>query len=130
MLEYPSIEKVIEFNLLSLHVIKAKKADSHQVLGWAKISKVLETCKNCQGDVFDKAVVLLKGLIQAHAFASGNRRTGFLIAKYFLVINGKKLRVEDNPKNAKVLLGVREGFYSDAEIKEWILHGKIKSFKR
>ena len=130
MLEYPSIEKVIEFNLLSLHVIKAKKADSHQVLGWAKISKVLETCKNCQGDVFDKAVVLLKGLIQAHAFASGNRRTDFLIAKYFLVINGKKLRVEDNPKNAKVLLGVREGFYSDAEVKEWILHGKIKAFKR
>src|SRR3989338_2130571 len=116
MLEYPSVEKVIEVNLLSLHVIKAKKAYSHQVLSMAKISAVLEACKNCQGDVFDKAVVLLKGLVQAHAFASANRRTGFLVMKYFLVMNNQKLKVGDNPENAKVLLGVREHHYSDAEI--------------
>lgn len=130
MFEYPSVEKVIEFNLLSLHVIKAKKADSHKVLSQAKVSAVLEACRNHQGNVFEKAVVLLNGLVQAHAFASGNRRTGFLVMKYFLVMNNQKLKVEDNPENAKVLLGIRERFYSDTEIKEWIMHGKIRQFKR
>jgi len=130
MFEYPSVEKIIEFNLLSLSLIKAKKADSSRVLSRAKIVAVVDSCRGIEGDVFGKAVVLLKGLIQAHAFASGNRRTAFLVMKYFLVMNNQKLGVEDKPENAKVLLGIRENFYSDGEIKEWIKDGKIKEFKR
>ena len=130
MFEYPSVEKIIEFNLLSLSIIKVKKADSSRVLSRAKISAVLSGCKESQGDVFDKAVVLLKGLVQAHAFASGNRRTAFLVMKYFLVMNNQRLAIEDKPENAKVLLGIRENFYSDEEIKEWIKNGKIREFKR
>ncbi len=91
MFEYPSVEKITEFNLLSLSVIKAKKSDSAKVLSKAKIEHVLRDCKIFEGGVFDKAVVLLKGLVQAHAFASGNRRTAFLAVKYFLVINNQKL---------------------------------------
>lgn len=130
MFEYPSVEKIIEFNLLSLSIIKVKKADSSRVLSRAKISAVLGACKESQGDIFDKAVILLKGLVQAHAFASGNRRTAFLAMKYFLVMNNQRLGVEDKPENAKVLLGVRENFYFDEEIKEWIKNGKIREFKR
>jgi death-on-curing protein len=130
MLEYPSIEKIVEFNLLSLSIIKAKRADSSKVLSRAKIEHVLVFCKEFEGDVFDKAVVLLKGLVQAHAFASGNRRTAFLAMKYFLVMNNRKTGIEDTPENAKVLLGIRENYYSGEEIREWIMHGKIKEFKR
>jgi hypothetical protein len=50
--------------------------------------------------------------------------------KYFLVMNKQKIGVEDNPENAKVLLGIREGYCSDAELKEWIRNGKIREFKR
>lgn len=130
MFEYPSVEKIIEFNLLSLSVIKVKKSDSSRVLSRAKISAVLGICKESRGDLFDKAVVLLKGLVQAHAFASGNRRTAFLVMKYFLVLNNQRTGVEDKPENAKVLLGIRENYYSDREIKEWIKYGKIREFKR
>ena len=28
------------------------------------------------------------------------------------------------------MLGIREGFYEDKEIKEWIKNGKIRKFKR
>ncbi|MEW6294974.1 MAG: type II toxin-antitoxin system death-on-curing family toxin [Candidatus Diapherotrites archaeon] len=130
MIEYPSVEKIIEFNLLSLSVIKVKKADSSRVLSRQKIVAVIDSCKKIKGDIFDKAVVLLKGLVQAHAFASGNRRTAFLAMKYFLVINNHKLGVEDKAENARVIFGIREKYYSDEEIKEWVKHGKIKEFKR
>lgn len=130
MVEYPSVDKIIEFNLLVLNVIKVKKSDSAEVLSKTKLFDVLALCKSFQGDLFDKAVVLLKGLVQAHAFASGNRRTAFIVVKYFLVINNKKIGIKDDSENARVMLGIREGFYSDKEIKEWLKNGKIREFKR
>ena len=94
------------------------------------MKQVLNSCRNMEGDIFGKAAVLLRGLVQAHAFASGNRRTAFLVTKYFLVMNNRRLGVRDNPENANVLLGIREHYYSDDEIREWIQHGEIKEFKR
>ncbi len=130
MVEYPSVDKIIEFNLLALNIIKAKKADAATVLSRAKISGVISNCKELQGDLCDKAVVLLKGIIQNHPFASGNRRTAFIALKYFLVMNNQRLGIKDEPKNAKTLLGIRENYYSDNEIKEWIKNGEIKEFER
>ncbi|MBU2101078.1 type II toxin-antitoxin system death-on-curing family toxin [Candidatus Micrarchaeota archaeon] len=130
MVEYPSAEKIIEFNLLALSVIKIKRSDSAKVLSRTKILNVINSCKSFEGDLYDKAVVLLKGIIQGHPFASGNRRTAFITTKYFLVMNNRKLGIKDNPENAKVLLGIREGYYSDEEIKEWLKNGKTKEFKR
>jgi death-on-curing family protein len=130
MVVYPSVDKVIEFNLLALNVIKVKKADSAQVLSRAKVLDAIASCKALEGDLYDKAVFLFKALIQGHAFASGNRRTAFIVTKYFLVMNNRKLGVKDNPENAKVMLGIRENYYSDEEVKEWIKNGRIKKFKR
>ena len=130
MAAYPSVDKITEFNLLALIVIKVKKSDSAEVLSGAKISEVIDSCKASKGDLYDKAVLLLKGIIQKHPFASGNRRTAFIVTKYFFVTNNKKLGVKDNPKNAKIMLGIRENYYSDAEIKEWLRNGKIRKFKR
>lgn len=130
MVFYPSVDKIVEFNLLILNVIKVKKSDSPKVLSREKISSIVEASRKTKGDLYDKAVVLLRGIIQKHPFASGNRRTAFIVAKYFLVMNNRRLGVKDNPKNAKVMLGIREGYYSNAEIKEWLKNGKIKEFKR
>ena len=33
----------------------------------------LKDCVIYEGDIYDKAVVLLKGLVQKHPFASGNK---------------------------------------------------------
>jgi len=113
-----------------LTVIKVKKADSPKVLSLLKISKVVDGCKDLKGDIYDKAVVLMKGIVCGHAFDSGNRRTAFIVTKYFLVMNDKKLGIKDDPKNARTMLGIREGYYSDEEVKRWLKNGKVKEFKR
>ena len=130
MVSYPSVDEIIELNLLALTVIKVKKADSQKVLSKSKLHEIVEGCKNREGDIFDKAVVLLKGIVQKHAFASGNRRTALVVTKHFLTTNGHKLNIPGNPANARVMTGIREHYYTDAEIKGWIQHGKIKEFKR
>jgi len=77
-----------------------------------------------------KQPILLKGLIQTHPFASGNRRTAFIVAKEFVIINKENFGIKDDPSQSRIMLGIREGFYSDKEIKEWIKNGKIRKFKR
>ena len=127
---YPTIEKIIEYNALALKLLKVKKADKAEVLNRSKIMDVIEKCQDCEGDIYDKAVMLLKGLIQNHPFASGNRRTAFITTKDFLLTNKAKIGIRDDPKYANVMLGIRERYYLDEEIKEWIKNGKIKEFKR
>lgn len=127
---YPTTEKIIELNLLALTLIKVKKADAHKVGNRYKIDKVINLCKENRGDLYDKATILCKGLIKEHPFASGNRRTAFLVTKYFLIENNSRLGIKDDPSKASIMLGIREGHYTDEEIKEWLKHGKIREFKR
>lgn len=129
-LKYPTADRIIEYNVLALTIIKVKKADRPMVLSSGRLDCIIKECKNLEGDLYDKAVSLFKGIIQLHPFASGNRRTAFIVTKEFLKENGGKFNIEDDPKQAKVMLGVREKYYTDEEIKEWIKHGKIKPFKR
>ncbi|MCR4369067.1 MAG: Fic family protein [archaeon] len=129
-MKYPSFDKIVELNVLALNLIKVKNKDAAKVLSSSKILAVINECKNFEGAVYDKAVILLKGLVVAHAFASGNRRTAFLSMKLFLKENNTKLSVTDDPLNAVVLRGIRENYYSDNEIKEWLKNGKIRQFKR
>ena len=127
---YPTVEKVIEYNVLALKLIKVKRADQPKILSHQKIVGIIEETKDSEGDIYDKAVVLLKGLIQKHPFASGNRRTAFIVAKEFLLSNQKAFNIEDNPTQARAMQGIRENYYTNDEIKEWIKHGKIREFKR
>lgn len=127
---YPSPERIVEYNLLALELIQVKKADSPKVLSMAKLREIIEECEDKEGDIYDKAVIMLKGLIQKHPFASGNRRTAFIAAKDFVLKNHEKFRIKDDPIYARAMQGVRENYYSDKEIKEWIKYGKIREFKR
>ena len=113
-----------------IFLVHGKKADKAEVLSYRKLSDVVEGCKKLEGDIYDKAVFLLKRLIQGHPFASGNRRTAFIVTKDFLLTNGAKFAIQDNPEQARVMLGIRENYYTDTEIKEWIKNGKIREFKR
>ncbi len=127
---YPSAEKIIEFNLLVLTLIKIKKSDKSKVISFNKITETIEEAKLSKGDTFEKAATLLHGIIRKHPFESGNRRTAFIVAKYFLSQNHSKLSVEDSVENARVLQGIRENFYKLDEITEWLRHGKIRKFQR
>jgi death-on-curing protein len=127
---YPSPERIVEYNLLALERIKVRRADGHKVLSFVKINEVLDECRQEKGGIYDKAVVLLKGLVQKHPFASGNRRTAFIAVKYFIITNKSHFGIKDVPHYARVVQGIRENYYSDEEIKEWIKNGKIREFKR
>jgi death-on-curing family protein len=129
-IKYISNEKLIELNILILNQIKVKKADKAEVLSNIKIQEIINLHKNKIGDIYDKAVVLLKEIIKSHAFASGNRRTAFIATKHFVTENNNKFKIKNLPENANVMQGIRENFYSDNEIKEWIKNGNIKHFKR
>ncbi len=129
-IKYPSVERIIEYNVLSLTAIKVKKADKAELLSISKLNEIVRETENAEKDIYDKAIVLLKGLVKKHPFASGNRRTAFIVTKDFLLTNNGKFNVKDNPENAKAMQGIREDYYTDEEIKEWIKNGKIKKFKR
>ena len=63
----------------------------------------------------------MKEIIKQHAF---------ITTKFFVIQNKGKFKIKDNPSYAKVMQGIRENYYSEEEIKEWIKNGKIKTFKR
>lgn len=73
---------------------------------------------------------MLCELTQIHAFESGNKRTAFLTTKKFILENKGKFTIPDTASNVKVMIGVREKYYTYDELKEWIKYGKIKRFER
>ncbi len=123
-------ERIKEINLLVLSLIKVKKADQPKLLSSSKLYEIISECNEFPGDIFDKAVILLKGIIQKHPFASGNRRTAFAVTKEFVLKNGKDFNITSDISESRVLQGIRESYYKDEEIKEWIRYGKIREFKR
>lgn len=129
-LVYLSVEQVIEYNILAINLINVKKADKAEILSKSRLIDVIGGCKDFDGDVYDKAVFLLKGLIQKHPFASGNRRTALIAVKDFLLKNDEVFGIKDDPTQARSMIGIRENFYKDEELKEWLKHGKIRKFER
>jgi len=127
---YPSAERIAEYNILVLSAIRSKKSDKAEVLSSRKLSEIVEGCKVFDGDIYGKATYLMKSLIQKHPFASGNRRTAFVAAKDFLLNNKAHFGITDDPSYSRVMIGIREGFYTDAEITEWIRNGTIREFGR
>lgn len=130
VLHYLTDEDLEDFNVLVINLIKVKKADKAEILSKRKLSLVLQEVEDFEGDLYDKAAVLLSGLVKAHAFASGNRRTAFVATKEFVTLNKGKFKILDDPSYAKVMQGVRENYYSHSELKDWIKNGKIKKFER
>jgi death-on-curing family protein len=124
---YPTVDELIETNRRALIEIRSKKADSHRVLSRRLLNAALERVEAESGDLYDKAAVLLTELVRAHAFASGVRRTAYAATMAFLRTNGQHPRVFPD---AKILTGVREGFYAQDEIKEWLKGNAIRKFTR
>lgn len=127
---YPEPDQIIEYNLLILHIINVKKADRAKVMSYQKILNIINECKNFNGDLYDKAVVLMTEIIQKHAFESGNRRTAFIVTKDFVVKNDGEFNIKNDPVQARNMQGIRERYYTHKEIREWIKNGKIREFKR
>jgi len=126
-LAYPTVESIVLTNILIVANIRVMKGDRHKVLSYAKLDKVVADVKAERGGVYDKAANLLVGVAQAHAFGSANRRTAYQVASDFLTDNGAKMRAQ---YQKGVMMGVRERFYIQDEVREWLKGNGIREFRR
>ncbi|MGI0079893.1 MAG: Fic family protein [Nitrososphaerales archaeon] len=127
MTEYPTENQIIELNKDVLKRIKVKKADAHKVLSHGKLARAIEESKADTGDVYGKASTLLMSLTRGHAFESANRRTAIAVTEIFLRANGEIPKLKHDER---VLIGIREGFYTKLEIKNWLKGDAIRPFNR
>ena len=130
LLNYPSVEEIQYYNTIAIEMFRKSKHDEAKIISFSYIEKAIEKVKNKQGNLYDKAALMLYELTRIHAFESGNKRTAFLTTKKFVIKNEGKFNIPDSTDNVKVMIGIRENYYSLNEIKEWIKNGKIKEFRR
>ena len=127
---YPTVDEIQYYNTIAIEMFRKSKRDQAKTISVSYIQKAVDKTKMNPGDLYDKAARLLIELTRMHAFESGNKRTAFLSTKKFVLKNEGKFNIPDTVNNVKVMIGIRENYYSQDEIKEWIMYGKIKKFER
>ena len=70
-------------------------------------------------DAADLAAAYGFGSSRNHAFIDGNKRTGFVAAEMFLILNGCQLTADD-ANSAVTMLAVSAGDITEAEFAAWI----------
>ena len=127
---YPTVDEIQYYNTIAIEMFRKSKQDRAKTISLSYIQKAIDKVKMNPGDIYDKAALLLYELTRIHAFESGNKRTAFLTTKKFVLKNEGKFNIPDTINNVKVMIGIRENYYSQNEIKEWIMNGKVKKFER
>ncbi len=127
---YPTVDEIQYYNTIAIEMFRKSKSDQAKTISVSYIQKAIEKTKMNPGGIYDKAARLLIELTRIHAFESGNKRTAFLSTKKFVLKNEGKFNIPDTINNVKVMIGIRENYYSQNEVKEWIMNGKIKKFER
>lgn len=72
-----------------------------------------------EGDLFERAALLLRGIAQDHPFVDGNKRTAFDVASTFLEHNGQTVGGRDE-EVVTFMLRVARGEQSVEEIADWL----------
>jgi death-on-curing family protein len=127
---YPTVDEIQYYNTIAIEMFRKSKKDQAKTISISYLQQAIDTTKKTSGDLYEKAAHLLRELTHIHAFESGNKRTAFLATKKFVFNNGGKFNIPDTVNNVKIMIGIRENYYSQAEIRGWIVHGKIKKFER
>ncbi len=117
MTKFPTVRQIVEINRRILEEIRVDKRDRHVVWSEEAIHDALSESRRAQGDIYDKAAVLVMELVKRHPFKSGNRRTAVAAASYFLSENGHPPVTGGDPK---ILAGIRLGIYNRAQVKAWL----------
>lgn len=121
MLWYPSVDDIICANAIAIDL----GGDKHppRLRGSREgIQRVTDLVKREEGrGLIYQAALLLKELSGRHFFDGGNHRTAYLVAKSFLFMNGKRLRVDRLEEAYPFIKNVESR--SVEEIERWIEHG-------
>ena len=123
---YPSIKDIKLVNKKMISDFRVTKAEKSRIypLGEPKLKSAIIESKDYEGDIYDKAAILLRGINQAHAFESANKRTAYFISNMFLGKNRNYLMAKKREKQKEFALKVRQGDVSDKEISSWLEKGK------
>jgi death-on-curing protein len=70
-------------------------------------------------DAADLAAAYAFGIARAHAFADGNKRTAWVVARLFLADNGGRLEF-DRVEAVEAMVGLAAGTTSEADFAAWI----------
>ncbi|MBW7475975.1 type II toxin-antitoxin system death-on-curing family toxin [Paenibacillus oenotherae] len=62
-------------------------------------------------NLYDKVAALLESLVKNHCFHNGNKRTAYMVAKSFLMLNGKHLKME-RTYAVEFIVDIAKGVYS------------------
>lgn len=76
-------------------------------------------------DVFDLASAYAFGLARKHPFIDGNKRTAFVCAELFLLLNGWELAVSDAECVTRMLL-LAAGDLSESAFAAWLRAGSVE----
>ncbi|MBI2173515.1 MAG: type II toxin-antitoxin system death-on-curing family toxin [Candidatus Aenigmarchaeota archaeon] len=117
---YPSVEDVINANKKAVELLRATKAEKHEVLAPRyKIEEAIERAKSSGDNLKKKAAILLMEINRKHFFASANKRTSFIVAADFLLANEGRIPLKKK-ENVKFLIEIREGKRTLEEIVRWL----------
>lgn len=93
------------------------------------LSSALARPKNLDGyempSVFDLAAAYATGIVRDHPFVDGNKRTGFLAAYMFLVLNGWELDAPE-ANAAAAMLELAAGNVDEAQFSVWLKENSVK----
>lgn len=73
-------------------------------------------------DLAELAAAHAFGLIKAHGFVDGNKRTGFVVATTFLRLNGYHFQPEP-VDGLRMIEGLASGAVSEAQFADWLRAG-------
>ena len=119
-IKYPSLEDVINANKKAIELLRATKAEKYELRASKhNIQKVLDDVKNLEGDVKEKAAMLLMKINRKHFFGSANKRTSFIVASDFLLANEGKIPLK-RKEDVEFLMEVRAGKRTVEDIKRWL----------
>lgn len=125
--DYPTKHSIIYTNEI-INIMSNRKAYQHKLIKPSGFTEsILRETKEAEGDLYDKAAVLLHGLVTSHGFASGNKRTGLIIALTFIKKNRGRVRIKNFNKAEKVIRNIRK--FSVAEMAAWLRRGEIDETK-
>ena len=76
-------------------------------------------------DLPELAAAYIWGIVRNHPFVDGNKRTGYVVLRSFLMMNGCDLSATQDEKY-EVTDGIAAGTYSEIEVSEWIRFFMVK----
>jgi len=124
---YPTVESV-EFVNQIVNLMSNRRADQYKLLmPDSFIANIIDKARKDTGDIYERGAILLRDLIIMHGFASGNKRTAFVVTVQFITDNGAITKVKNFNKAERILRNIRR--YTLEDISHWLRTGDINESK-